>query len=101
MLTDELEDVYVIDGEDQEEVERQLHKCQDEMVKMKAAAHLTGATVTIQNNDGAAGDNPVVPPVANHLKYDYAVVINGHSLVSGCCFIGWKCCRNGFFVEKR
>ena len=94
LLTDELEDVYVIDGGDEEEVEKQLRKCHDEMTKMKAS-HVAGVTMTTlhRHDNGAGGDHNDVmtsPVVANYLTYEFAIVINGHSLVSVVSSCDWS-----------
>ena len=87
----------MIDGLDEEEVEKQLRKCHDEMIKMKAS-HVTGIPMTtlFSHDNGAGGDHNDVlsPPIANYLTYEFAIVINGHSLVSvvGC---DWFKIRSG------
>ena len=76
LLTDEMEEIYVVDGETYEEVETQLSKAYEEM------------TTILEQNFNSSNPNvritpsPKTPTQQSEPFGGFALVINGHSLVS-------------------
>lgn len=79
LLTEEMEEPFIIDADSFEEVEAQLRKALEDIDKMKNGKPNDG--VVIANGQGAhyngANGNVAIPDEYG----EFAVVINGHSLV--------------------
>ncbi|XP_041374106.1 phospholipid-transporting ATPase ID-like isoform X1 [Gigantopelta aegis] len=76
LLTENLEEVFIIDAESVEEVQGQMERAMDEIQKMK---NKTNTDVVVCNGD--AHFNPTDGVSVNcDEAADYALVVNGHSL---------------------
>jgi hypothetical protein len=86
LLTDEMEDVFIIDGESYKTVEEQLMGAKDIIKKSGTPNNYPGIDVSFQSGS----KNPLQPnengtpldQVASDGDGVFALVINGHSLVS-------------------
>ena len=90
LLSDDLEEIYIIDGDTDPTVEEQLSKAKEDMFKKMAIARLSNGE---GDGNGTAMDADVVYSVDMPLPVDsalnlpedfggFAIIINGHSLVS-------------------
>ncbi len=79
LLTDEMEDIYIVDGDSYDEVQEQLGKALQDMKRITKGgidmdvvsyANANGTTTPIPGGDGPEGCG------------GFALVLNGHSLVS-------------------
>ena len=78
LLTDEMEEIYVVDGETYEEVEDQLSKALNEMQQiLESGRPQVDLPQDIRFSHGGP-QKPGEEPLGG-----FALVINGHSLVSG------------------
>ena len=94
LLTDEMPEIYVVDGESYDEVEKQLRDARSEMLAMNKGGVLDPVLDVVSFSNGRT------PTPAFHQPHDtndmgndvtenqpfggFALVINGHSLVSVC-----------------
>lgn len=94
LLSDDLEEIYIVDGDTPELVEEQLAKAKEDMFRKIAAARATnGGPVGDSNGFGGAADGadvmysvdmPLPVDAAHNLPEEFggfAIIINGHSLV--------------------
>ena len=75
LLTDEMEDIYVVDGDNYETVENQLQKAYGEMTRISkdgANSEVISYSNALPNSDHQAPE----------LCGGFALILNGHSLVS-------------------
>ncbi|XP_037079710.1 phospholipid-transporting ATPase ID-like [Pollicipes pollicipes] len=87
LLTDDLQDVFVVEGHSMQEVETELNSCLDELNRPAAdakPAHKQSLSVvtfrggTVHTDEGYGHDTPVEE---SERRGGYALVINGHSLI--------------------
>ncbi|XP_059148983.1 phospholipid-transporting ATPase ID-like isoform X1 [Physella acuta] len=111
LLTDEMEEPFIIDGETHDEVESQMKKALEEIDAAKNSKRRTGVDVSFRNgsakvtNPHDAAENGNVAAAEDEYG-DFALVINGHSLAQalkpelektllnlGCMCKAVICCR--------
>ncbi|KAH9519100.1 Phospholipid-transporting ATPase ID [Bulinus truncatus] len=86
LLTDEMEEPFIIDGETLEEVESQMKKALEEIIAAKNRR--PGNDVTFRNGSAKPGDTPTARESVENGNVampeeefgEFALVINGHSL---------------------
>lgn len=77
LLTDEMEEIYIVDGESYQEVEDQLRKAKQDMDRMITQRPNEMEVVSFANGM----HQPLADPPPDD-DVSFALVINGHSLVS-------------------
>ena len=94
LLTDEMEEMYVIDGDTYETVYEQMQRARDEIAKLSNSGGMLDHRDLVAFSNG--GQAPPVPEVTVSEEHSgFALVMNGHSLVSMsvCLFSKTKCCK--------
>lgn len=82
LLTDEMEDMFVVDGDTYATVEQQLNDAREEMRKVESGER-DPVEVTYGNGHMNGGGNMAEDAVEEE-RGIFALVVNGHSLVSVC-----------------
>ncbi|CAL1528456.1 unnamed protein product [Lymnaea stagnalis] len=113
LLTDEMEEPFIIDGESFDEVENQMKKALEDIDKAKNAKRRPGGEVTFRNGSAKPSETHLSESTENGNVAmpedefgDFALVINGHSLAQalkpeleltllnlGCMCKAVICCR--------
>uniref|UniRef100_A0A0N7ZAC6 Phospholipid-transporting ATPase n=1 Tax=Scylla olivacea TaxID=85551 RepID=A0A0N7ZAC6_SCYOL len=79
LLTDEMVEVFVIDAQNASEVEDQLQRTREQIRNMSHSAHNQTSLSVVTFSEDALGADTLSE--VGEVRADYALVINGHSLV--------------------
>lgn len=85
LLTEEMEQIFVVDGDTMETVREQLTSAKSEMLKSNSAGGTTnpGYTDSVTNPNSRYGTMSNGNPLSQDIEVgSFALIINGHSLVS-------------------
>lgn len=100
LLTDEMEEIYVIDGETYEEVLEQMNEAKVGMIGQASPVMTEGAEqVPLEGRMGML-DIKLSQMNADREFGGFALVVNGHSLVSGFFFFTFLFFIFGRFITE-
>ncbi|XP_045128293.1 phospholipid-transporting ATPase ID-like isoform X3 [Portunus trituberculatus] len=81
LLTDDMVEIFVIDAQSAGEVEEQLQRTREQIRNMSHSTHNQTSLSVVTFSEDALGGDTLSEAGESEVRADYALVINGHSLV--------------------